>query len=459
MNRFESVNDDVTAGYKPLMWFMTLLLAAFVAGCGSGGNDPILGGGGAGVVLGAPAGAVIPGACTVAGPKVTTSDPLDGSLSVAASTTGVAGNGKKIIATFDTAMDPATINATTFKLAPVGGVALAPASVSYGALAATFTTAVPLLANTSYLAIITVGAKSATGTPLSCSYAWTFKTAATIAAAPPSVNLGLAAPFGMAATAGITSTTTTTTINGDVVLTATPTCNGVAAPGGVGSAGFGVSGTACGGVPQTPVLTGSVITPTYPDTTTANAVVNDLKAAFLSITPPAGPPAAGSLGGATDLPAGTTLGNVTGSAMVQGDNYFVPGVYQSLTSIMISGDLTLDAQGDPNARFVFQSSSTIGTADGPAPPAPGHTRILLVNGAKASNVWWQAATSATLGLYSEFQGNILASQTIVMNTGATSCGRLLAGAFAAGQFTFDGNVVSVPGQPFAPPAGYSTTCQ
>lgn len=186
----------------------------------------------------------------------------------------------------------------------------------------------------------------------------------------------------------------------------------------------------------------------------------DLNAAFLSITPPAGPPAAGSLGSPTNLPAGTTLGAPTGSAQVTGDNYFTPGLYQSITSIMVTGDLTLDAQGDANAVFVFQSSSTVGTAAGAAPPGV-RTRILLTGGAKASNVWWQAASNATLGLYSEFQGNILAAGNITMLTGATSCGRLMAGAWVggAGAFVFDSNVVSVPGQPFAPPATYSSTCQ
>jgi hypothetical protein len=149
------------------------------------------------------------------------------------------------------------------------------------------------------------------------------------------------------------------------------------------------------------------------------------------------------LGGATNLPAGTTLG--TGST---GQSTFTPGVYQSLTSILITGDLTLDAQGNPDAVFVFQSSTTLGTAAGA--PAPGtHTRILLVNGAKASNVWWQAGSSSTLGLYSEFQGNILSSASITMLTGATSCGRLFAGAFTDGAFVFDSNVVSVPGNPSA----------
>jgi hypothetical protein len=263
--------------------------------------------------------------------------------------------------------------------------------------------------------------------------------------------LGLAAPFGIAATAGITNTVTApaTKIHGDVILDPTLTCNTVAVPGGAntGSAGFGVPGTACGGVPQTPLLdaTASVIITGG----AATAIKNDLNAAYLKITPPAGPPAAGTLGGATNLPAGTTLGAASGSALVLGDNLFFPGVYQSLTSIMITGDLTLDAQGNPNAVFVFQSSSTVGTADG----APGtHTRILLVNGAKASNVWWQAGSSATLGSYSEFNGNILAAFNITMKTQATSCGRLMAGAWTggAGAFVFDSNVVSVPGNAFAP---------
>jgi hypothetical protein len=111
---------------------------------------------------------------------------------------------------------------------------------------------------------------------------------------------------------------------------------------------------------------------------------------------------------------------------------------------LITDDLTLDGQGDPNAVFVFQSASTLTTADG----APGaHARILLTNGTKASNVWWQVASSATLGSYSEFQGNILAARNITMKTGSTACGRSMAGAWVGddGAFVFDSNVVSVPG--------------
>jgi hypothetical protein len=253
------------------------------------------------------------------------------------------------------------------------------------------------------------------------------------------VTLGLASPFAIAATAGVTNSITLplTHINGNVVLTPNPTCNAVTVDN---AGGFGL----CGGMP--PTLNGTVITNVYPDTTTALAIKADLNAAFLSITPLAGPPAVGSLGGGTAIAAPTTLGDVTGRPLVLGDNWFTPGVYTSITSMLITGDVTLDGQGDPNAIFIFQSASSLTTADGAPSPGP-HTRILLTNGTKASNVWWQVASSATLGSYSEFQGNVLAAFDITMKTGSTACGRSMAGAWVggAGAFVFDSNVVSVPG--------------
>jgi hypothetical protein len=131
---------------------------------------------------------------------------------------------------------------------------------------------------------------------------------------------------------------------------------------------------------------------------------------------------------------------------VLGDNRFTPGVYTSGTSILITGDITLDGQGDANATFIFQSASTLTTADGAVSPG-AHTRVLLTGGTKASNVWWQVASSATIGTFSEIQGNILAAFSITMKTGATACGRSMAGAWVggAGAFVFDSNVVSIPG--------------
>lgn len=442
-------------GVRPLL--TALLLGALAAGCGGGGGgrDPILGTGGAQSILSVPAGAIIPGAaCTVAGPTrptVTATDPTDGNQFASTSTSGIASGGKLISANFSLPMNPATINASSFSVAPQGGGALVPASVTYNAATrvASLTTAAPLRANTAYTAVIQSSATSAAGIPVGCPYAWSFRTAAVAAAGAPAVNLGLAAPFAIAATAGVTNTLTApiTRINGNVALDPVTgaICNTVPVDA---AGGFGL----CAGSP--PVLNGQVISPLFPDAgATSGAIKRDLRAAYLSITPPAGPPAAGSLGGATAIPAGTTLGAPTGNALVQGDNYFVPGVYQSLTSILVTGDLTLDGQGDPNASFIFQSSSTVGSAAGAPSPGP-RTRILLVNGAKASNVYWQAGSSATLGTNSEWQGNILAGADITMVTGATSCGRLFAGAFTSGAFVFDSNVVSVPGNASAPP-----TCQ
>jgi hypothetical protein len=350
--------------------------------------------------------------------------------------TGVLVNAN-VTATFSTAMTGTTLTATTFTLAQAGTSVAG--AVSYAAGTATFNPTVNLSAGLVYTATITTGAQSlASNTPLASDYIWTFTTAA--APPPVVVNMGLAASYGLAATAGITNTITApnTIINGDVILDPNQTCNAVVVDN---AGGFGL----CDGMAPT-INSGVVVTNTYPDSATAPAVRADLNAAFISITPPAGQPAAGLLGGAIDLPAGTTLGNSTGSAEVQGDNLFAPGVYQSLTSILITDDIVLDGGGDANATWVFQSNSSLTTADGAATPG-AHARVILRNGAKASNVWWQVASSATIGTYSEFKGNILAAYDITLKTHATSCGRLMAGAWVGGSgaFVFDSNEVSVPG--------------
>lgn len=347
-------------------------------------------------------------------------------------------------------MADTTVNSATFTVTgpgPLFAPVLASSVVLDSATGtiATFTPASMLSNGVTYIATIRGGAtgvkdQAIPANTMLADFTWTFTAGPPTGVCLPPVALGVLSTFGIAATAGVTNTPTVpvTVINGDVVLDPGATCNAVTIDA---AGGFGL----CGSNASTPVINGVVVSPLYPDAgVTSGNIKAALLATYLSITPPAGPPAAGSLGGATNLPAGTTLGAPTGNAMVQGDNLFIPGVYQSTTSILITGDLTLDAQGDPDAVFIFQSSSTVGTAAGAATPGV-HSRILLINGAKASNVWWQAGTSATLGTFSEFRGNILAGASITMETGATSCGRLLAGAFTAGLFVFDSNVVSVPG--------------
>ena len=436
MNRFESVT-------KPLMWSMALLLSALVAGCG--GNDPVLGGGVLGGIPGAPGGAIPPGAvCTTAGPTIPTvnsSIPANGDQSTTTSTTGVTNGGKSISANFSLTMNPATINSNpagtlltfTVKNNSTGSNVVGTVAMDAANTKATFTTSAALSPGTSYTGIITQAATSGTGTPLSCIYAWNFSTAPVAATG---VNLGLAAPFAIGSAGGLTNSGPTK-LNGDVVLDPNQTCN--AAPVGSGN-DFGTNCNA-GANKVTNNVGDRVITQIFPDTTTADQVMSDLNTAWISIAPAALP-------GATVLGCGTI--GTTGGAGVgigcAGNATLPPGTYISATSssIDVSGDLTLDAAGNANAVWVFQApSSTVITAV--------NSRILLVNGAKASNVWWYVGSSATLNGGTAFQGNILASASISMGTLATSCGRLLAGAAGAGAFTFLSNTVSVPGHPSAPP--------
>jgi hypothetical protein len=438
MNRLESYS-------KRLMWFIPLLFTAFVTGCGGGdnGKDPILGAGG--VTFAAPPGAIAPGvACTTAAPgapTVTVTDPTNSNQFVTTSTAGVANSGKLITATFSLPMDSGQLNQTSFTLGQVGGAVVPAASVSYNTSTrvATLTTSSALSPNTSYTAVI-LGTVTSGGISMGCSNAWTFKTVTPAATGLAPVNLGLASTFGISATAGLATAGGSSTINGDVLLlNPTPVCNATTVPA------TGLIGS-CAAVGFPPTVNGTVISPLYNPAGNLATIAADLNTGFLSITPPAGPPAVGTLGGGTTILAPTTLG--TGST---GQSTFTPGVYVSGTSIGITGDLTLDAQGNPDAVFVFQSGSTVGTAAGAVSPGV-HTRILLANGAKASNVWWQAASSATIGTFSEFQGNIMAAVSITLNQGATSCGRMMAGAWVGGggAITLDRSVVSVPGNVNAP---------
>jgi hypothetical protein len=421
-----------------------LLMGVFASGCGggSGARDPILGAGGAVLIVTPPPGAIAPGAAcssttSASAPTVTVSDPTNGNQFVTTSTNGVAGGGKLITATFSSAMNPATINAATFVVGPVGAAALVPASISYNASTrvATFTTSSALSPGTSYNVVIDGAVADDKGTAIGCSQAWSFKTAAVAATGLPPVNLGQATSYAIASAAGVTNNLLTT-IFGNAVLNPTASCNGDPVAGGT----FG----SCNGNP--PTIAGTVVTPTFPDTTTASAVSFDLRKAYDSITP-------ANLPGATVLGCGT-IGSAGGAGALTGcagNSTLAPGVYISATAstIGVTGVLTLDAQGDANARFIFQVPSALTTAAG-APGLPG-SEIRLINGAKASNVFWQVGSSATIGTYALFQGNVLADTTITMGNGATSCGRLLAGAVTtSGAFVFDRNSVAVPGHAGAP---------
>jgi hypothetical protein len=122
-------------------------------------------------------------------------------------------------------------------------------------------------------------------------------------------------------------------------------------------------------------------------------------------------------------------GVVLGSA---GNTTLTPGVYHFDTSAQLTGALTLDFQGNPDADFVFQMGSTLTTASG--------SSVNVVNGNSLSGVYWQVGSSATLGTDTVFAGNIIALASVGLDPRAEIlCGRAIA---LTGAVTLTDNFVS-----------------
>lgn len=123
-----------------------------------------------------------------------------------------------------------------------------------------------------------------------------------------------------------------------------------------------------------------------------------------------------------------------------------PGVYTTPSSAQITGTLTLNAGGDPNAQWVFQVGSTLTTASA--------SNFVLEGGAQACDVYWAVGSSATLGTNSTFDGTILAMDSDTLTTGAVVNG----GVFAStGAITLDDNTVTAAACAMAPPPPPPTT--
>jgi hypothetical protein len=172
-----------------------------------------------------------------------------------------------------------------------------------------------------------------------------------------------------------------------------------------------------------------VLGQTHVDDAVAIGAKSDLTTAYNDA---AGRPSGGSAG--TDL-AGQT---------------FLPGVRTASSSLLLSsGSVTLDAQGDPDAVFIFQIGSTLITGSG--------TTVLLVNGAQACNVFWQVGSSATLGTGTRFVGTVMAAASITANTAATIHGRLLAQTAAVNLDTNTITTSSCPSSASGAGGGTETT--
>jgi hypothetical protein len=320
-------------------------------------------------------------------PTVTATNPADLKTNVLIN--------KTVAATFSESMDPLTVVTSKFTVTAPGGNAVA-GTLDYDAASrtATFTPSANFAPGTTFTATVEggpSGVKDLAGNPLAADEVWTFTTGSQIAQAP--VNLGRAAPFALMATASI-SGTGATQINGDVGLN----------PG------------SAQGIPPSQV-NGTIHV-------TDQAVIDaqaDLLAAYNDAT--------GRSTTSVSLPG--NMGGLT----------FTPGLYTNSSSVLISGagpanNVTLDAQGDENAIFIFQMGSTLTTGPG--------AQVILAGGAKAGNVFWQVGTSATLDTTTIFKGNILASVTITVNNGSAVEGRLLAGSNSDGSITVNGSTITVP---------------
>jgi hypothetical protein len=145
---------------------------------------------------------------------------------------------------------------------------------------------------------------------------------------------------------------------------------------------------------------------------------------------PAMPGAKSDLATAYDNAAGQ--GPTTSAGTDLGGRTLTAGVYNSGSAVGLTGQLELDAAGNPDAVFVFQLNA-LTTASA--------SSVVLLGGAQACNVYWQIASSATLGTTSTFRGNILALTSISLTTGATVEGRVLA---RNGAVTLDTNRITRP---------------
>lgn len=211
--------------------------------------------------------------------------------------------------------------------------------------------------------------------------------ATSASAAQPTVGLGNASTFAVLAGAGITNTGATTA-------------------SGTNGADFGSSPNGS--------FTGSTLV-----TTTGTkyvAAVTQTASAQIDLTT------------AYNDAAGRTP--VTPIAADLGGQTLKQGVYNSASSIGLTGTLTLDGENDPAAVFIFQAGSTLTTSTS--------SRVLLINGAQPCNVFWQVGSSATFGTTSDFTGRVLALTSITANNSATFKGQLLA---RNGAVTLDNNTI------------------
>jgi hypothetical protein len=324
-------------------------------------------------------------------PEGTTSDPL-------ANADGVSRN-KALTYTFKEAMDPSTVNASTFTLSkgttPVSG------TVTYSGTKATFTPATNLEAGTKYTASIKTGAKNLAGIPLSASTEWNFTTAGSSSNLAV-VNIGSAGNYVILAKTAINNIATSA-ITGDMGLSPAAT-----------SYVTGFSLTNATGFATAVQVTGKVyaadmVAPTPINLTTA---VNNMITGYNDA---AGRPSPDF----TEL----ATGNIGGKTLT-------PGLYKWTNNVTVPSDVTIS--GGANDVWIFQIAGNL--------TASAAVKVILKDGAQAKNIFWQVAGTVSLGTTSHFEGIVLSKTSIILKTGASLNGR----ALAQTSVVLDKNIVTNP---------------
>ncbi|HLP94870.1 MAG TPA: ice-binding family protein [Saprospiraceae bacterium] len=284
-----------------------------------------------------------------------------------------------ISATFNQRMNPETITPVSFT---VRGASNISGALSFNGNTVSFTPLELLLPNTTYTARITTQAKDPQGNALQADYVWIFSTDSFF------VNLKSVNRFGILAGTGIINAAGQSQIH-DMDVAISP---------GVRSS--------ITGFPPAILVNGAIyasddILPAGIPAMLTQAKL-DLTQAYIFAE------------GAVSPAPNTVSGDLGGTTLL-------PGIYKSTSSLLIqNGNLTLNAQGDPNAFWVFQVASNFNTVGG----AGGN--VILSGGAQAKNVYWQIGSSATIGDFTSFKGTVLALNSVTMNSGATTEGRMLA---------------------------------
>lgn len=318
-------------------------------------------------------------------PVVLSTSPEDGATGVALD--------KVITVTFNEKMNPATINQSSFT---VQGTSLLTGTYAFSDSTASFTPSSLLAPNTTYTGTVTTLVKDITGNALQTNYVWSFVTG------PTGIEFNTVGRFGVFAATNITNIGFSEVRNMDVGLSPGLRALVVGFPPGV--------------VVNGDIYAADDILPTG---VAAMLIASraDLASAYL-------------LAEAANSPASVIL---TGDL---GGRTLTPGIYKSTTAMLVqAGNLTLNARGDANAVWIFQIAGNLTTVAG----AGGN--IILTGGAQAKNVYWQTGASATIGAGTSFNGNILALNSITLNSGATVVGRLLA---RTGSISMNTNIINKP---------------